>query len=465
MADAGDRRDRRHRRHRGRARRLPLRQPGARRRARQRAGAGRRHRRRRHRGPRLADSKAFDNSILCTNESVLIVEERVADALLARARAATARTSARRGRPRARCATACSPTGGSNVERVGKDAACARRRRRSCGCRRGRACCVAPFRLVRARGAARAREAVPGARRSCACPTPRAGSTRPARCCGSAAAGHSAAIHSRDPRTILAYGAAVPRAAGRGQRARQHRRRGARHQPGADDDASAPGSSAARSLGENLEPQHLVNWTRIAYRTRPRRRSATSPGWPPAPCGRCRHPRASNRRAAGCRRRPPVREAAGSAGDDRPARRDDPARADPRRARASWSGLRHGRAALRSSSSTSCSRRPCATSAPGSAAGCRACGMAAAGHRGRARPGHRAADRRRAQAQPSAGRHPRGRAPVRLPGDPLALDRGRAGGDRSAVLDALGASPTSATAPDGAGLEARHRASTTSTPS
>ena len=28
----------------------------------------------------LADSKAFDNSILCTNESVAIVEERVADA-------------------------------------------------------------------------------------------------------------------------------------------------------------------------------------------------------------------------------------------------------------------------------------------------------------------------------------------------------------------------------------------------
>src|SRR3712207_2502332 len=30
----------------------------------------------------LAESKAFDNSILCTNESVAIVEERVADALI-----------------------------------------------------------------------------------------------------------------------------------------------------------------------------------------------------------------------------------------------------------------------------------------------------------------------------------------------------------------------------------------------
>ena len=28
---------------------------------------------------RLADSKAFDNSILCTNESCVIVEERCAD--------------------------------------------------------------------------------------------------------------------------------------------------------------------------------------------------------------------------------------------------------------------------------------------------------------------------------------------------------------------------------------------------
>ena len=38
-------------------------------------------------------------------------------------------------------------------------------------------------------------------------------------------AGHSAVIHSRDPRTILAYGAAVGVLRVVGQRAREHRRR------------------------------------------------------------------------------------------------------------------------------------------------------------------------------------------------------------------------------------------------
>ena len=75
------RRHRRHRRHRRRARGVPLGQPGARRRARATcpalvdatADVA-------HAAACLADSKAFDNSILCTNESVAIVEERVADA-------------------------------------------------------------------------------------------------------------------------------------------------------------------------------------------------------------------------------------------------------------------------------------------------------------------------------------------------------------------------------------------------
>ncbi len=44
-------------------------------------------------------------------------------------------------------------------------------------------------------------------------------------------AGHSAVIHSRDPRTIMAYGAAVKRAAGGGQRRRQHRVGRPRHEP------------------------------------------------------------------------------------------------------------------------------------------------------------------------------------------------------------------------------------------
>ena len=60
--------------------------------------------------------------------------------------------------------------------------------------------------------------------------------------------------------------------------------------------------------------------------------------------------------------------------------------------------------------------------------------------------------------------HPRGRAPVRLPGVPLALDRGRARRRREAVLDALGASPRDATQPQVLAPRSS-RGSTTSTPS
>ncbi len=48
-----------------------------------------------------------------------------------------------------------------------------------------------------------------------------------------------------------------------------------------------------------------------------------------------------------------------------------------------------------------------------------------ADHRGGARARHRTADRRRAEAHRGAGGDPGGRAAVRLPGDPLALHRGR----------------------------------------
>ena len=70
-------------------------------------------------------------------------------------------------------------------------------------------------------------------------------------------AGHSAVIHSRDPRTILAYGAAVRVLRVAGQRAREHRRR-----PGLDTNLAptmtvGTGFFGRSSLTENLQPQHL----------------------------------------------------------------------------------------------------------------------------------------------------------------------------------------------------------------
>jgi acetaldehyde dehydrogenase / alcohol dehydrogenase len=77
-------------------------------------------------------------------------------------------------------------------------------------------------------------------------------------------AGHSAVVHSRDPRTILAYGAAV------------RVLRVAVNAPGSQgssglDTNLAPtmtvgtGFFGRSALTENLEPRHLTQWTRLAY--------------------------------------------------------------------------------------------------------------------------------------------------------------------------------------------------------
>ena len=104
-------------------------------------------------------------------------------------------------------------------------------------------------------------------------------------------AGHSAVIHSRDPRTILAYGAAV-----RVLRVSVNAP-GSQGSSGLDTNLAptmtvGTGFFGRSALTENLEPRHLTQWTRLAY-ARPTSRSATS-----AACsrGRCaRSPRRSSR--------------------------------------------------------------------------------------------------------------------------------------------------------------------------
>ena len=81
-------------------------------------------------------------------------------------------------------------------------------------------------------------------------------------------AGHSAVIHSRDPRTIMAYGAAV-----RVLRVAVNVG-GSTGSAGLDTNLAptmtiGTGFFGRSSLGENLEPRHLVNWTRIAYTNDP----------------------------------------------------------------------------------------------------------------------------------------------------------------------------------------------------
>ena len=212
----------------------------------------------------LADSKAFDNSILCTNESVAIVEERVADALQRELERHGAHVldAAEADRTRA----ALYPDGRIETRLAGKDAAAlaaAAEIRVPAGTR----VLVAPFRvivpeeplaleklfpllgLVRVPDAARGIDAARALLRV-------------------GGAGHSAVIHSRDPRTILAFGAAV------------RVLRVAVNAPGSTGSSGletnlAPtmtvgtGFFGRSALTDNLHPRHLTQWTRLAYNSDP----------------------------------------------------------------------------------------------------------------------------------------------------------------------------------------------------
>jgi acyl-CoA reductase-like NAD-dependent aldehyde dehydrogenase len=205
-------------------------------------------------------SKSFDNSILCTNESVLIAEEAVADKLLRHLRAEGAHLPNDGEREQLRAYLF--PEGRFNIKTIGKDAAWIAA---EAGFRvpaktkvllapfdiavpeepfcREKLCPVLGFHRVshvkRGIDVARAVVRIGGA-------------------------GHSAAIHSRDPRAVMAFGAAV------------NVLRVAVNSPCSTGAAGfdthlAPsmtigtGFLGRSSIGENVGPQHLINWTRIAH--------------------------------------------------------------------------------------------------------------------------------------------------------------------------------------------------------
>jgi acetaldehyde dehydrogenase / alcohol dehydrogenase len=209
---------------------------------------------------RIADSKAFDNSVLCTNESVLVVQDTVADRLLRELHRQQAALLDDAGRDRLRAYLF--PDGRLNGEAIGKNAAWIA----------GRAgvrvppqtrVLLAPFDLVVGEeplaheklcpvlGMVRAESADRGIEAARA--VVRLGG-----------AGHSAAVHSKDPRVIMRFGIRVPVL-------RVAVNVGNSTGSAGLDTNLAPsmtlgtGFVGRSSIGENLEPRHLVNWTRVAY--------------------------------------------------------------------------------------------------------------------------------------------------------------------------------------------------------
>ena len=208
----------------------------------------------------IVDSKAFDNSVLCTNESVLITVEAVASKLrheLSRAEAhlcdETQTEALRRYLFHDR---------GFNVEALGRDAAWIAQQagfRAPAGTR----ILVTPIRLI-GEGEVLSREKL--------CPVlgflvtrGHHQALRQARALlRYAGAGHSAAIHSTDHQSIMDYAAGVEAyrvvvnapcsqgAAGFGTGL-------------SPTFTIGTGFFGRSSLGENIGPQHLVHWTRVAW--------------------------------------------------------------------------------------------------------------------------------------------------------------------------------------------------------
>jgi acetaldehyde dehydrogenase/alcohol dehydrogenase len=208
----------------------------------------------------LVDSKAFDNSLLCSSESVLVVEEVAAEQLLAEMRRAGAHMLDNSERDRVR--EYLFPGGRLNTQAVGHDAATVAR---AAGLRvaQGTRALVAPIDLIV--------EEEPLAHEKM-CPVlsvnvqPDVGAViRTARAViRMGGAGHSAAIHSTDPAHVMAYADAVnvlrvvvnaPNSTG----------------AAGFDTNLAPtmtvgtGFTGRSSVGENLGPKHLINWCQVAY--------------------------------------------------------------------------------------------------------------------------------------------------------------------------------------------------------
>jgi acyl-CoA reductase-like NAD-dependent aldehyde dehydrogenase len=212
----------------------------------------------------LADSKAFDNSILCTNESVAIVEERVADALL--------RAFGRHGAhvldddEAERARATFYPDGRIETALAGKDAATLAAAADIRIPPQTRVL-VAPFPLVVPEEPL-AREKLFPLLGLVRVPDATRGIEAARALLRIGGRGHSAVIHSTDPRTILAYGAAVQVL------------RVSVNAPGSTGGAGldtnlAPtmtigtGFFGRSSLGENLQPRHLTQWTQLAYASDP----------------------------------------------------------------------------------------------------------------------------------------------------------------------------------------------------
>jgi acetaldehyde dehydrogenase/alcohol dehydrogenase len=215
----------------------------------------------------LVDSKAFDNSILCTNESTLIAEERIADRLGSELRSAGAAILDEDQTSRIRAT--CYPEGRIDVSLAGKDAV-ALAHAAEINVPSNTRLLVAPFEMV-APEEPLAHEKLFPLLGMVRVPHAQRGIDAARALLRIGGAGHSAVIHSHTPATVLAYGAAL------------RVLRVTVNAPGSIGSAGlethlpltmtvGTGFFGRSSLTESLQPDHLVQWTQVAYASDPSER-------------------------------------------------------------------------------------------------------------------------------------------------------------------------------------------------
>jgi len=209
---------------------------------------------------RIVESKAFDNSCLCTNESVLIVEDRVADAFTRALRSAGAYLLDAEQADEVRALVF--PHDRFDPAVVGKSATWLAEKA-GVQVPHNTKVLVAEFDQVVPEEPL-AREKLTPLLGLVRVPSAAAGIKAARAVLRISGAGHSAAVHSTDPATILEFGVAcnvlrvsvnVGNSLG-GAGIETHL---------APTMTIGTGYAGGSSVGENLRPDHLVNWVRLAH--------------------------------------------------------------------------------------------------------------------------------------------------------------------------------------------------------
>jgi len=208
----------------------------------------------------IIDSKAFDNSILCTNESAVIIEESVAAAfereLKRQGGYVLDATEAEQVREH------LFPGNRMRLDLIGKSALVLAE---AAGLKvpATTRVLIVPFTLV-VPEEPMAREKLFPVLGLLRVPNARSGISAAQAMLRITGAGHSASIHSRDARTIMAYGAAVKVLRVSVNVGNSLGSAGAQTHL-APTMTIGTGFYGRSSVGENLEPKHLINVTRVAY--------------------------------------------------------------------------------------------------------------------------------------------------------------------------------------------------------